>query len=358
MLSPHENRIALVRLSALGDVVATIHAAHAIRAARRDARITWIVDPGGAELLRGNPAIEEVRVFPRREGPGAWQRFLLDLRARPFDVALDLHGNLRSGIATWATGARRRLGFAPPLSREGNRFFLTDRVAPGAGSVHRRARVDAVLAALGVPPYAGTVWLPDEPGPREEVNAFLRERHPGRWILFQPGASRLGDYKRWPEERYVELGRRVAASGLGVVVHGGPGEEALVARIAGAIRARLEPGAAGTGAAPVSDKTAGWGIHHLLALLRRCAAIVCADTAPLQLADALGVPSVGIFGPKDPAVYGPAGPRSATLYAGVPCSPCRHRLCDHRECLMAVGVEEVERTLRRLLGGTLDSCHA
>ncbi len=353
MLAPHENRIALVRLSALGDVAATIHAAHAIRSARTDARVTWIVDPGGAELLRGNPAIEEVRVCPRRGGLGAWQRFLLDLRVRPFDVALDLHGNLRSGLVTWATGARRRLGFAPPLSREGNLFFLTECAAPPPGSPHRRARVDAVLAKLGIPPHAGPVWLPDEPEPRAQVDAFLREAQPGRWILFHPGASRWGDYKRWPGERYVDLGRRLSSAGIGVVVHGGPGEEALAANIAGRIRVRE-----GAGAAPVTVKPPSWGIHHLLALLRRCVAIVCADTAPLQLADALGVPALGIFGPKDPAVYGPTGPRSATLYARVPCSPCRHRLCDHRECLETIGVEAAERALQPLLGGTLDRHHA
>lgn len=338
-------RVLLVRLSSLGDVAATLPAAHAVRAAWPRAHLAWAVDPSSEALLRGNTALDEVLVFPRRAGwgaPRALSRFLSVLRSGRFEIAIDLHGNLRSGLVARLSGARRRVGYGAGLGREGNRFLLTETALPPPGALHRSDRMFAVLGALGIPRYDGPLWLPDDPAAAGEVETFLAARLPAGvpWVLLNPGASRKGDYKRWSPDRYVELAGRLRADGVAVVVHCGPDEGGLADRLSRALAALGDP-------AVVIPR--GWRLDHLLALLRRTALLVSADTAPVVIADALGTPCVALYGPKDPAVYGPRRARVETLYARVPCSPCRNLRCAHRECLELIDLPSVYAAVDRLL---------
>src|SRR6266496_3720731 len=123
-------KVALVKLSALGDVVHALPVAAALRERWPSARVTWIVERRFAPVLDGHPALDDVirvdtRRWRRARTPGVIAGVALEmlalvrrLRAERFDVAIDLQGLVKSGVLVGATRAPVRIGFAPRWSRE------------------------------------------------------------------------------------------------------------------------------------------------------------------------------------------------------------------------------------------------
>jgi ADP-heptose:LPS heptosyltransferase len=259
----------------------------------------------------------------RRFGWLRLPRLVRELRRARYDVALDLQGNLKSGVLTRLSGAGRRTGLAPPLSREGNRWFVRELVPAPPGH-----RLDAYLALLDR--AVGR-------GPAAPALLPARPRDHGSVVL-HPGTSRFGAFKRWPAERFAELGDLLAERlSAPVVLTAGPGERAD----ADAVRRRMRGGAA------VAETPS---LEALVDLLAGARLVVACDTGPAHLAAAAGVPTVVLFGPKDPAVMAPRGPRVATVRAGVRCSPCALRFCPDPVCMTGLGVGPVAKAALELLG--------
>lgn len=302
-------RIAIIRLSSLGDVVHALPVAATLRAAIPGAHLTWIVERREAAVLRGHPALDEVvPIDTRRWRRARGLRDLTDaasavgqvrrrLRAAAFDVALDLQGLIKSGLLVAATRAPLRIGLAARRCREPlSALFTNRRVAPPPTARHI---VDQHLALLGPLQVAETIRefrLPVDPAAEARADEFLA-RHglkPNRrLVVLNPGAGRPD--KRWPEERFRALAVRLSEdAGADVLVVWGPGEETAGRRIAPGDTSRAVFG-------PPTD------LYELIAFLRRASVLVAADTGPLHLAAALGTPCVGLYGPTSAVRNGPYG---------------------------------------------------
>jgi lipopolysaccharide heptosyltransferase I len=339
---PPGARVLILRLSAIGDVLVALPALRSLKRQRPDLRVSWAVEDRAADLLRGHPDLEDVVVYPRRRWvrglrhplrlPGTLRemaRTFRELRRRRFDAALDLQGNLKSGLFGLLSGARLRVGFAGAHTREGNRLFNHRRIPVPPEAVHRVERDLALLPGIGLEPRYEPPVLPLDPEdarPAEELLA--RADGSGALVLLHPGTSDFGAVKRWPAERFGALGERLAREGgARVVVTWGPGEEELARAVVEASRGRAAP------APPLRS------LRELAALIRRAALFVAADTGPLQIAAALRVPLVALFGPKDPAVYGPY--RTGTvLYHGLPGLPSVRRDPHPSQRMENITVEE------------------
>lgn len=307
--------IALIKLSALGDVVHATPVVEALADAFPAARITWVVEQREAALLRDHPRLEEVIAVDTR----AWRktrtpRGALELartlralrrrlRAKRFDVALDLQGLVKSGAVTAATGAPLRIGFAAGWSRERvNALFTNRHVTPPPSARHVVDQYLSLLQPLGVTPGRGIFRLPTRESAEDRVEEFFASaglKPHGRVVVLNPGAGKPG--KRWPVERFVELATRLGRdAGARVLALWGPGEEAAARAIAQAPGATL---------APRTD------LDELIALTRRASVVVAADTGPLHVAAALGTPCVGLYGPTSAERNGPYGAGHRTVSA-------------------------------------------
>jgi ADP-heptose:LPS heptosyltransferase len=335
-------RILLIRLGALGDVVRTRFAFGGLRALYPHARIDWLVEDRAAPGLVGIRALDRIIELPRRElrwlrparAARALAALVAELRAQRYDLSVDFHGILKSALLARAARIPVRVGFAPPLAREGSARLLTHAATLSASHLSRFERNAALVRWLGgeVPPGAPPLDVPP-------AEPWLGEL--GAYVLVHPGTSASTLYKRWDPARYAEVCRvlRERAGLVSLVTWGPvPGER-------GAAEAVVE--AAG-GSARLAPQTAS--AAQLLALMRPARLFVGSDSGPMHLASLAGLPIVAVFGPTDPLENAPfPGLPQRVVRHDVGCNPCREG-CPARTCMVAVSADEVAAAALELLG--------
>jgi heptosyltransferase-1 len=344
-------RLLIVRLSAMGDVIHTLPAVHALREAFPQAFIGWLIEERWAELLcvpgsprRGRrssqrPLVDEVHTVNLK----AWGKSLFsvstlqrvatvwnDVRDAHYDVAVDLQGAMRSAVLARVSGARVVYGAAEPRESPANLWYTRKVVVLGRHIIEQNYSVAATITQgkMGVP-YAD---LPIDPHAEARIEQRLAEHGISDFVILNPGAG--WGAKRWPAERYGEVARKLAAQGVRSILNYGPGEEELM---------RAAEAASGRTAFAMRCT-----ITELIALTRRARLFIGGDTGPLHLAAALRVPVVAIYGPTDPARNGPYGTRSIVLRS--PESLTSHaRRTEADESLLAIGSDEVVTAAHQLL---------
>jgi heptosyltransferase-1 len=348
-------RILIVRLSAMGDVIHTLPAAQAIRDAFPQAHIGWLIEERWAELLcvpgfprRGTrssarPLVDEVHTVNLK----GWGKSFFSLstlqriatvwngvRGARYDVAVDLQGALRSAALARCSGARVVYGAAEARESPASLFYTRKVVAHGRHVIEQNVSVAAGLVKH--PVKVPSAPFPFDPAAEARIEQRLAELGIDKFAILNPGAG--WGAKRWPAERYGEVARGLADFGVQSILNCGPGEDEL-AHAAEAV-------SGGTARAMSCTLT------ELIALTRRARLFVGGDTGPLHLAAALRVPVVGIYGPTDPARNGPYGTRSAVLRSAESVtSHARRAAAD--EGMLGIGSEAVVRAAREFVQSDL-----
>jgi len=283
-----------------------------------DAEIAWITQAGPAPLLRPHPWVDRVLEFPRRSGTLAAARFIHHLPRERFDTAVDVQGNLKSGLVLAGTAAARRVGPARSDYREPLGAFGANEHAPAATGPHSVDRTLAIARYLGDEDPRLSYGLAPTPSERERAHADLASlADPVVAISVGDG----DDVREWPDAHYVEAARSLAAAGITPVILSGPAHRERGLRLAGAAWVEARSG---------TTDLRGLMAHLSVLAGRDRALLVSCDSAPLHLAVAVGLPVVALSGPQDPDRTGPYGQRDAAITAwdDLPCAPCRRRRCD------------------------------
>lgn len=304
-------KIAIVKLSSLGDVIHALPVARALRRSRPGLHLTWIVEAREYALLNGHPDLDVVvpvdtRLWRRliwrpagaRQVMGKVRRLKSRVRAARFDVAIDLQGLMKSGLLTAYTGAPIRIGFTADRCRERlNCLFTNRRVRPPASAVHVVDQYLSLLEPLGIAPGPVEFHVPIPTAAERRMEDFLGEqgvKSRDGLVAINPGAGRVD--KQWPVAHFCALAAQLAQDpNTRILLLWGPDEIHMARQIRDGLRARAI-------LAPPTD------LHELGALLRRSSLMVANDTGPLHLAAALGTPSLGLFGPTRAERNGPYGP--------------------------------------------------
>ena len=346
-------RLLIVRLSAMGDVIHTLPAAQALRETFPQAIIGWLIEERWAELLcapgtslRGarsaqRPLVDWVHTVNLK----GWRESLLsihtfenmarvwnDVRSAQYDVAIDLQGAIRSAVLARWSGAPVVCGAREPREAPAALWYTRQATPQGAHVIEQYFSIVEALA--GRKKSVPAIEFPRDSASEEKIERRLQEARIRDFAILNPGAG--WGAKQWPAERYGLVARDLAKDGIQSVVNYGPGEEDL-ARSAEA---------ASEGAAQAFQCS----ISELIALTRRARLFIGGDTGPLHLAAALRIPVVAIFGPTDPARNGPYGTRSVVLRN--PESMTTHaRNPRSDEAMLAIAVEEVVNAALALLDG-------
>ncbi len=335
-------RIAIVRLSAIGDVVHGLPLAGSLRRLFPAAKITWIVQSGPAPLLEGHPFVDDLMIYPRRDGPARILRFLWAVRSRRFDLAIDLQGNLKSGLVLLNTRAPRRVGLARQDYRERLGALAAREHADPAAGPHAVDRTLALCRKLGETDATAEYGLAPTERETHTARADLSEvADPA--VAISVGAA--SDIREWTDDGYIALARSLRGKGAGVVVLSGPDHADRCARVGD-----------GAGVPSRAGTTDLRGLMAHLAVIReRGGALVACDSAPVHLAVALKLPVLTLSGPQDPRRTGPYEfPNNAlTAWEGLPCAPCLKRTCaltgEPAACMKRIEPAEATRRALALL---------
>lgn len=335
--------ILVIKLRYIGDVLLATPVLRALRERFPDAHLTMVINRGTEDVLKRNPDVNEVLTIKR--GTLADQiRFAGDLRCRKFDCVIDLTDGDRSALLTRVSNAPVRIGFNEEHRWRGLLYTSVVQFPPRV--LHRVERDLEALRPLGIEPKASPLVLMTSPQDDEEADRFLKDmgiewssvERKRPLVMLHPGARYW--FKAWPPERFAELADRLAEAYRSLVLIGGSeAERDLAESVRGQCRS-----------SPIS--LAGrTSVLQYTAVLKRCALFVGNDNGPMHMAAALGVPVVGLFGPSDPAVWGPKGGRVEVLYKGLDCRQCFHPDCFRGEqnCMKLISVDEVFAAVQRCL---------
>lgn len=351
--------ILLVRLRLIGDVVFTTPIIRALKRRYPAARLTYLVERAAAPVVKDNPEIDDVWEIDHARG---WARIRDDvglgrqLRARRFDIAVDLHGGPRSAWLTWASRAPTRVGYDVA-----GRAWMYTRVVHRPRGLHPRHSVQnqwdllaAIDPALGEPADPACDRVHMTVGPEAVAAASARLTSWGVPTEAQVAlvhVSAGNPFRRWPEAAFGELVGGLAEGGTNrwVLVTSGPSDRAAAARVVANARAR-----AGIDGGRIVDAE-GLSLKELRAVMDRAAVYIGGDSGPLHIAATSDVPIVGLYGPTLPERSAPWRPPSIptrSVEAGpLPCRPCDQRACapgDYR-CLTTIPASAVRAAAEELL---------
>ncbi|MGH7483090.1 MAG: glycosyltransferase family 9 protein [Longimicrobiales bacterium] len=328
-------------LSALGDAVHVLPVVNALKRARPDCRITWIIQPVPHQLVAGHPAVDEFILFRRRKGLDAWRSFA-ELRGqvagRQFDLLLALQVYFKAGVIAALTPAAVKLGFDRRRARDLNWLFTNERIAPHP-TQHVQDQYFEFLRHLGVDPEPLEWTLGPRGEERAEQRAFFE------WLDRPACALVVGTsrpLKNWPPENYARLADALWSDfGLQPLLVGGP---APIERDAAERIRRLT-------STPVVDAL-GDSVRRLVWLLDGSALAVSPDTGPLHIARALDTPVIGLYGYTNPKRYGPYRKYEDLIvdgYARYPGEPYPPSMEYRPEGMTRVRVEDVLGKVERAL---------
>lgn len=283
-------RLGVVMMSALGDAVHVLPLLDAIKTHAPRTDVTWILQPAAAALVQGHPHVDDVVLFHRDRGLGAYPEVRRQLATRPFDLVMALQVYFKAGLVTALTRSPIKLGFDRARARDLNWLFTTHRIPPHAPQ-HVQDQYFEFLDAMGVP-HGEPRWNLAPTDEERAGAAALLDGRPRPVIGMVVGTSKPA--KNWPAERYGELAMRLDKElGATVVLLGGtsPVELAAAATILGRT------------SRPVN--ALGSGIRGLVGLLAACDVIVSPDTGPYHMSVAMNVPAVGLYGYTNAKRVGP-----------------------------------------------------
>lgn len=328
-LHADHRRILLIRRKALGDALVCLPAVTAVAEAWPRAHIDLVIDRPLAGLFRELAGNVNVLDYPQVAGE-SWYPWL---RRQHYDLVVDWLGSPRTALWTALSGARVRVGYDLP----GRRWAYNLRVPRNRSGDHGlrgfagEAFLDP-LRALGLEPLP---WVAGQ-GLRRPMIAEPEDTGFRRWLQdweTRPAErgvvvlvmSATWSAKAWPARHVAGLWLELSAAGVRAVLAPGPGDAPLVGELATLLPAEAF--------APPSS------LAEMAALLRRADLFVGTDNGLRHLATLLGLPTVTVFGPTDPAGWNPPGPRHVSVRTGEACSPCDLTICPvaGRPCLENLG---------------------
>lgn len=323
-VSDTPSRILVIRFSSMGDIVLTSPVTRQLDRRFPDAEIDFLTRSEYAPLARALPGVAEVECLAPETG--LW-RLVSRLRKRRYDLAIDLHGNLRSRLVAMTGIAGRVLRYDKRRFARMAIVRRRRRSRPVPHTIDRYLEVLDRFEANPVPGLEGASGLEgaqnaaEKRRPQLKVDdaaaAIVEERLAGagigpdvRILGVAPGASH--GPKRWPPERFARVADHMAESrDMKILLLGSEADRPVTGEVADAMER------------PAVDWTGATDLAMLPAAVRRCALLVSNDSGPMHVATAVGTPVIGVFGATHPRLgFAPVGPADAAVTLDLPCSPC------------------------------------
>jgi heptosyltransferase I len=336
------DKILIIRLSAIGDVVFASPLIKALRLTYPKAHISWLVEPAAASLLKNNTDLDKVIILPRVHWKQLWHEhrflqlfreikdFTVMLRSQGFDMALDLQGLLKSGVWTYFSGAKIRMGLG---SKELSKYFMTQIVSPASDDPRIGSEYLKMAKTLDL--NSGEFLM--DIALSEEDNAYVAGLNiAGRYAVICPFTTR--PQKHWVEDRWAVLAQEIMDQcGFQVLMLGGPGDIEAGSRIHSANN-------------KIINLVGKSSITQSASVIKHSSLLVGVDTGLTHMGIAFNVPTLALFGSTCPYTD-TTRDNARVLIHKMDCSPCRRNPTCNGEftCMKYITVEEVMSNVKEVI---------
>ena len=336
-MSYNFTNILIIKPSALGDIAMSLPALTALRKGFPDAKITWLVRSDYAPLLRNHPDLNEIILFDRKLLGKWWYRpqafkalftLIRQLRCEHFDVVIDLQGLFRTALLGRLSGARHRFGMQG--AREFASLFYNHKVRHDLACAHVVDFYLKIIESITNQPSFAEFVVPHDEYAEESMRCLLNDSRvaDNNYIVMIPGAS--NSKKCWPAASFAAFAERIRSQyDLPIIMAGSTADQKAAAAVQAATRIAL------------IDFAGRTSIAELVALLRNARLVVTNDTGPGQIAAALGVPLVILFGPTNPIRLCPYRRPDTVVTADPDFHPLEIYNTDPKHAITRIGAEAV-----------------
>ncbi len=328
------DKILLIRLSSLGDIVLTTPAIRAVRAHFPNAYIAMLVAKQSADVLLQNPHLNEIIQFNRSakdKDTGEMLRIIRILRQRRFALTFDFQRKFRTELLMYFSGANERVG-------KGR--LCTIRV-PKQGKQHATEDYFDLLHAAGIVAENRELEIFLSKSERTDACYVFEEADVSEMQLkvgLFPGAG--WKLREWMPDRFASIGDKLVEKfDAQVIIFGGPKEGELVRSVTNLMQH------------PAIPFAGNLQIRQLAACIEKCDLFLTNDTGPMHIAAAVRTPTVALFGPGDHVRFQPLGESNTVIRHDVPCSPCKQftEKCKDNICMKQITVDEVWDSICQIL---------
>ncbi|WP_191602806.1 glycosyltransferase family 9 protein [Marinomonas algicola] len=278
------NHIAILRLSALGDVCHAMFVVHAIKLRYPKAKITWITGPLESNLVRHLSDVD-VQVYDKKTGVKGMYELGKALSHLHFDVLLHMQWSLRASFLSRMISAKQRIGFALSHSREKQHWFV-NKLAPEPQGPHVLDALFSLAQAIGV------TNLPAHCDIHLET---LTESLPERFVVINPSASKAE--RNWTVQGYQGLIKYCLDQNITVVLTGSPAPSEVF--FANEILKGISP------SPKLINLVGQTSLSHMLSVIKAAELIVSPDTGPAHMGTLVGTPVIGLYAHSNPKRTGP-----------------------------------------------------
>lgn len=341
--------IVIIKMWGLGSIILSSPVIRNLKLHYPHARIRLITLSQNKFLYSRSPFLDDVLCIDM----STWTEFVRStvdllrvLRRTHVDVMFDLEFASRfTALIAFFSGARFTLGFY--VSGSGKQCY--DAMIPYDETAHV---TDIFLRALDVVKIPRVdcrpIGIEIDESDQSVVDRFLKIHQIGRFIVFNPNASELCLERLWPIQNYGTLADTMSQMfpDLRIIIMGDHKDKPRVRRVLDVMRHRSR----------VVDASGIFSISQLACLLRKAELMISNDSGPMHLSAVMGTPTIGLFGPETPSLYGPLGPYSIAMASGAACSPClsiyndKIVSCNHGAvCMRELSVQSVLEAAVRLI---------
>lgn len=338
-------KILVIKLIAIGDLVAALPTIKALKKSFPDAHLAMLVTPRVKEVVDGCSYLNNIiyyDILGQDKGVVGLFKIISLLRKERFDVVIELDHYYRiTSMITFFAGIKNRVGF--DLPGQGRRGLVTTKVP----YLVNRHEVEAFLeAAKGIGADISDkelveIWTSDQD--KEYVDKFLKEAEVSMGDILvgiHPGTGPSATSRRWAPERFGKLADWLIKEKKAKVVWTGAQSE--LSLINECIKFMTSKPIIAAGKI---------NLKQFAELARRCNLFICVDTGPLHIAAAMKTKVIGLYGPNTPLKWGPYGKGNIAIYKNLPCSPCTKQYlgqvskCSEPKCMEQIEIEDVKQAV-------------
>lgn len=328
------DKIFIIKLGSIGDVVHTIPALVALRTQFRHSYIGWLVEQRSSDLIKAHPLLDKAFIF-QRTIRHVWPT-IKQIREQRFQWAIDFQGTYKSQFLSLLSGSQYRVGY--DKIREYCPLIYNLRIPLSTMDKHAVDRNIELIQAIGGNSQETIQFsIPINDHEKQNVLSLLGTKHIQKYCAISATAGKQAN--RWEPLKFSNLADTIVKRwNLPVIFIGHQDDYTINQKIISATHRKNIFNFAGV-----------FTLKETAYLLSQAKFIVCGDTGPMHLGVAMRCPVIALFGGSNPQRTGPYQGKSMIIRHPTACSPCYKRQCLNNVCLKNITVEEVINACQSML---------